>query len=198
MRAVLVFLVLLPAAGCAKNGLANLTAEGLPAGCTLPQIPFEGSHVRGGFWDLPSNPWVFSDAAQIARFTAELNTSAPMRDGPADGIEEGYIAVYREGRYGNPTLVIGVRFPTAAAAQASLLESRFEQLERWKAADDGTSFDVLQGGSVVVLVEGGGDCYDPVLAHIELVLGHPLSFGRLVFQSDVRLLAESICRNRRC
>lgn len=179
MRTVLLIVVLLPAAALAQkpSGLADLTVPGerLSTGCRLsptPSVKLEGNRVRGGLWaGLPGNPWIGSDAAQVARIASVFNPPARMSDGPplnshdaalfrlrlADGIEDGYEAVYVSGDTTVMNIVYGLRFPTPAAARLFFQQSRF-------ALDP----NAVQAGSVVALLAGpAGDCHDAVLGHLK-------------------------------
>ena len=74
----------------------------------------------------------------------------------AEGIDEGYEAVYLPGESTVLVIVYGLRFPTAAAAASFLRQSRFAQDQH-----------AVQAGSVVALVAGAaGDCHDAVLANV--------------------------------
>ena len=178
MRAVLIGLVLLPAAVFAQEAarLSDLTvsSQRLPEGCLLSPTPsekLEGNRVRSGLWaGLPSDPWIGTDAVQVASIASVFAPPARMPDGPplnnreaalfrlrlAEGIEEGYEAVYSLGDNGNLLIVYGLRFPTVAAAQSFLRQSRFAQ-----------NPNAIQAGSIVALASSPpGDCLDAVLSHL--------------------------------
>jgi|SRR5579862_1045532 len=179
MRAVLIgVLVLLPTAAVAQNArLVDLTvpAERLPVGCLLsptPSVKLEGNRYRGGLWaGLPSNPWIGTDSVRIASIASIFFPSIRMPDGPpldkkemalfrlhfADGIEEGYEAVYLTDDSAPFIIVYGLRFPTAAAAQSFFEQSGFAHDRR-----------AAQTGSVVALAAGPESaCFDVVLAHVQ-------------------------------
>jgi len=118
---------------------------------------------------LPSNPWIGTDGVHLASIASVFTPPIRVPDGPplnpreaarfrlhlADGIEEGYEAVYLPSDTAL-LIVYGLRFPTAAAAQAFMRESQFAQNPR-----------AVQAGALVALASGpAGDCFDAVLAHL--------------------------------
>jgi hypothetical protein len=86
-------------------------ADHLPSDCALspqPSVRPDGNTIRDALWaGLPANPWIGTDPLRIASI-CELMNPPMVPDGPpftpreaalfrlqlADGIEEGYGAVY--------------------------------------------------------------------------------------------------------
>jgi hypothetical protein len=118
-------------------GLADLTVptDRLPAGCALVGASsqrLDGNQVRTGLWtglNIPTNPWVGADASVIAEVRGRLDPPR-MPDGPplgardaarfhlqlADGIEQGYVAIYGERDASVLITVYGFEFRTPEAA----------------------------------------------------------------------------------
>src|SRR4051812_3437408 len=114
--------------------LADLTVpnERLPAGCALVAAPsqrLEGNRMRSGLWsglNIGTNPWIGTEASILAAIHERL-ASTEVPDGPplppaqarryflqlADGIDQAYVAIYREHDVSGPTTVYGLQFPTA-------------------------------------------------------------------------------------
>jgi|ERR1051326_2408158 hypothetical protein len=160
--------------------LSDLTvpADRLPTGCALsptPSVKLDGNTYRGGLWaGLPSNPWTGTDAMRIASIAGVFTPPARMPDGPpldgkdaalfrlrlAEGIDEGYEAVYLPSDSNMLLIVYGLRFPAVASAQSFFRQSRFAQDQR-----------AVQTSSIVALVSGPeGECLDSVLAHIRALV----------------------------
>ena len=120
-------------------GLAEITVpnDRLPAGCGLAAAPserLERNRVRSGLWtglNIRTNPWIGIDVPILAAIHERLApTEAP--DGPpltpvqarryflrlADGIDQAYVAIYREQDVSDLTTVYGLQFPTTEAALA--------------------------------------------------------------------------------
>src|SRR2546430_1669872 len=120
-------------------GLADLTVpmDRLPAGCALAASPserLEGNRVRSGLWtglNIGTNPWIGTEAPILAAIRERL-APTEVPDGPpltpaqarryflqlADGIEQAYVAIYREQEVSDLTTVYGLQFPTTDAALA--------------------------------------------------------------------------------
>ena len=111
--------------------LRDLTVphERLPANCAFPHAPPEhlvGNTVRGGLWAglrIPTNPWDGVESPIIADIRERIDPPR-MPDGPplteresarfrlrlAEGVEEGYAAVYSESESSRLVIVYGLRF----------------------------------------------------------------------------------------
>ena len=120
-------------------GLADLTVpnDRLPAGCALAASPserLEGNRVRSGLWtglNIGTNPWIGTEAPILAAIRERL-APTEVPDGPpltpaqarryflqlADGIEQAYVAIYREQEVSDLTTGYGLQFPTTDAALA--------------------------------------------------------------------------------
>jgi hypothetical protein len=91
----------------------TVPSERLPAGCALApsaSIDADGHHVRGGWSEFPTNPWIGTDPRLIASIRQLLDGPAAVPDGPpldakalsrylaqlADGVEEAYGVTYMQ------------------------------------------------------------------------------------------------------
>jgi hypothetical protein len=167
------------AAQPAPASLRDLTvgADRLPAGCVLSPAPtarLDGNSVRGGLWaDLPSNPWIGTDPVRIASIV-ELMNPPRVPDGPplltpretarfrvqlADGIDEGYGAVYLSNDpTGALTIVFALRFPSSDRAAGFLA--------RRKASHNPRIAPFAIGPLVVLVTAANGAC-QPVAAYLK-------------------------------
>jgi hypothetical protein len=155
----------------------TVPADHLPSGCALspkPSVHLDGNRIRTGLWaGLPTNPWIGTDPLQIASIR-ELMDPPMLPDGPpltphdaalfrlrlADGIEEGYGAVYLpSGSNGALITVFALRFPSDDSAA-----------ELWRQAMHRTTRarSLFAIGSIVVLVFGeNGACLQAVATYLE-------------------------------
>src|SRR5262249_41271614 len=90
----------------------TVPSERLPSNCALspaPSVQLDGGRIRGGLWaEFPTNPWIGADRRLMASIRQRIDGPAGLPDGPpldakalsrylgqlADGVEEGYGAVY--------------------------------------------------------------------------------------------------------
>lgn len=166
--------------GAAPITLNDLTvpAERLPDGCALSATPSErisGNGIRGGLWAglrIPTNPWAGKDRSLIADIRERMDEpSLPLTDAPlfsprelaryhlilADGIDEGYAAIYREGTSSEPVTVYGVR--VAASERPDAVGNR-------RPPPDGKSTRVVIG-QIVAVVSGRGMCFQAIADYVK-------------------------------
>ena len=146
--------------------LSDLTVpqERLPADCALPQAPSEhlaGNTIRGGLWTglrMPTNPWAGVEAPIIADIRERIDPPLTP-DGPplgeresarfhlrlAEGIEEGYAAVYRESESNRLVVVYGLRFPSPEDAARLWSTARVPRHPRAVGAAIGSILVVASG-----------------------------------------------------
>lgn len=158
------------AGGQAAIALRELTVapERLPPGCGLtssPSMRISDNQWLTGLWaGFPSNPWLGVDRAILASIAEQLVASPPVPDGPplskpelalfrlrlADGVEEGYGAVYTdEGRS------LGTVYAVRYAADATPMPTRAAVLR-------------FASDRIVVLVSGSNSaCLQAVRSHVE-------------------------------
>ena len=144
----------------------TIPSERLPAACVFAK------HSAG--LGIPANPWLGTDAAVIGRIAETIEPmqipdappltvreQARMRLRLADGIEDGYSAVYEQ-----EPAVSGSRFTvTVYALRYSDPTKAARTGTRWL-KDTRVSRTVI--GSVVVFVVGdGGPCFTAVAAHVQ-------------------------------
>jgi hypothetical protein len=158
--------------------LTDLTvpAERLPTGCSLspsPWIRSSDNRVRTGLWaglPISSNPWTGTDRAIVASIVERVIDPPRLPDGPpltsrelarfrlrlADGVEEGYAAVYTDG---------GLSLITVNA----LRYSDITQLPSWRNPERVRpgSFRLTFGRTVLVVSGEDGPCLQAVGAHVK-------------------------------
>ena len=155
--------------------LADLTvpSDRLPAGCALAAAPserLEGNRVRSGLWtglNIRTNPWIGTDAPILAAIRERLAPTA-VPDGPplmpsqarryflqlADGIDQAYVAIYREQDVSDLTTVYGLQFPTVESALVFTRNAR--------AASKG-----IVNGRIAAFYGGpGSGCFQAVLEYV--------------------------------
>ena len=155
--------------------LADLTVtnERLPAGCALAAAPserLEGNRVRSGLWtglNIGTNPWIGTEAPILAAIRERL-APTEVPDGPpltpaqarryflqlADGIDEAYVAIYREHDLSELTTVYGLQFPTAEAALAFARNAR------------AASKAVVNGRIAAFSAGPGSDCFQAIREYV--------------------------------
>ena len=140
--------------------LTDLTVprERLPQGCALSEAPVLG---------IPTNPWNVTDPAALASLRRSMGEVPAVTDAPltrrdasayqlllADGVEEGYAAVYAKGAPEQRTIVQAVRFTRRNAYPASPMK-----------LPNAVRFEI---GRIVVAVSGDRDeCFQAVEAHLK-------------------------------
>jgi hypothetical protein len=163
--------------GQSPVSLSDLTvpASLMPLDCALPPSPSErldDGRLRGGLWaglTITSNPWWGNDAVAIARIRERMVSGLAAPDAPpldrrdlaryrlalADGLEEGYAAVYA---YGDP--------PTFTAVYAV----RFEEAAGWPQPEQDVNVLRVSIGQIEVVVHGQGDpCHEAVSAYVQSI-----------------------------
>jgi hypothetical protein len=171
---------LVAALGVAIAALGDLTvpADRRPAGCAPSPSAVErenGNRVRSGLWaalPIAQNPQRSTEPKLIVEVRERLGGVPLIPDPPsltardaarfrlqlAEGIDEAYVAIYRD--TASPALVVvyGLRFPNARDAE-----------EFWSGARAARNPDVaaLVSGAIVAAVSGpNGACRDAVAAHV--------------------------------
>lgn len=185
IKAIVIALSIVATAGAAQRParpftLGDLTVphERLPAGCALSQAPSEhlaGTTVRGGLWAglrIPTNPWAGVEAPIIADIRQRIDLPLTP-DGPpltererarfrlrlAEGIEEGYAAVYRESESNRLVVVYGLRFASPEDAARFWSTARVSRNPRTVGAAI---------GSIVVVASGeDGHCLQAIGTYLK-------------------------------
>jgi hypothetical protein len=156
-------------------GLADLTVpnDRLPAGCALVAAPserLEGNQVRTGLWaglNIGTNPWIGTEAPILATIRERL-APTEVPDGPpltqaqarryflqlADGIDQAYVAIYREHDVSAPTTVYGLQFPTTEDALAFARNAR------------AASKAVVNGRIAAFAAGRAGDCFQAIRDYV--------------------------------
>ena len=140
--------------------LSDLTVprERLPQGCALSEAPVLG---------IPTNPWNVADPPALASLRRSMGEVPAVTDAPltrrdassyqlqlAEGVEEGYAAVYAQGDPGQRTIVQAVRFTRRNSDPTSPLKPQ-----------NAVRFEI---GRIVVVVSGDrGECFRAVEAHVK-------------------------------
>jgi len=140
--------------------LSDLTVprERLPPGCALSQAPVLG---------IPTNPWNVAEPAALASLRRSMGEVPAVTDAPltrrdasayqlllAEGVEEGYAAVYTEGDPAQRTVVHAVRFTRPNSDPTSPVKP-----------PNAVRFEI---GRIVVVVSGDrGGCFQAVEAHVK-------------------------------
>jgi len=157
--------------------MAELTVpvESLPTGCRLSPAPTSdlgNGRIRMGLWaEFPANPWIGNDRHLLASMRQLIEGPVKIPDGPppdardlagfigqlADGVEEGYGAVYQDpdGRF---VIVRAVRL-------APLERPRATALPRSPTESSGASLVAI--GQTHAVVIGNGQCFHAVEAHLK-------------------------------
>jgi hypothetical protein len=154
----------------------RVPAERLPAGCAVAQMPSHNdapkSSARTWFGPLaPSNPWTGADPQILSRIRESLEGATAVPDAPpptsrefarmrlqlAEGVEEGYVAIYQQSGGSQLTVVQAVRFASDDLAQRSGPIRRTPNPRRvW-----------LSAGRIRGVVTGdGGACFQAVSAFV--------------------------------
>jgi hypothetical protein len=153
----------------------TVPAERLPAGCALSAAPSvrDGNRVTSGLWaGFPANPWIGTDRQLLASIRELMEGPAPMPDGPpldtrqlagyrlqlADGVEEGYGAVYKHSDSVLLTTVHAARF---APGQQPSARRDFGHPRRSR------NPAMITIGPIVALVSGDGACFQAVANHLK-------------------------------
>jgi hypothetical protein len=149
----------------------SVAPERLPAGCAI-------SPDTAGL-PLPTSPWTGTDPVLLGRIRELIDGPPLLPDGPppsrreyaqlrlrlADGIEEGYVAVYQQdvNITGSRELlrVFALRFADARKAA--------EAGHRW--ANNPRASRTMIGSTVAVIHGDGGKCFQAVAAHLRGLAG---------------------------
>jgi hypothetical protein len=164
--------------GAVRIAVTDLTVptDRLPDGCSASAAPAEqvsGNRVRGGLWaglNIPTNPWSGTDRRTIADIRQRVDPSSRLPDGPplgggqlaeyhlklADGVEEGYAAIYRWA--GTPDLV------TVYGLRLTATES-FEAFPAPRKATDASTRIAV--GQIVAVASGHGVCFDAISDYLK-------------------------------
>jgi hypothetical protein len=140
--------------------LSDLTVPGerLPQGCALSAAPVLG---------IPTNPWNVADPKALASLRRNMGEVPAVPDAPltrrdatayqsrlAEGVEEGYAAVYAQGDPEQRTIVQAVRFTRRNSDPTSPVKP-----------PNAVRFEI---GRIVVVVSGDrGACFQAVAAHMK-------------------------------
>jgi hypothetical protein len=176
------------ASGVAQNvrprltALQDLTVPGdrLPAGCTLAPLEslrVEGNRVQGrGLWwaglPIPANPWAGTDRRFVASISQWIHGPVAAPDGPpltarelaryrsqlADGVEEVYVAVYRQAE---------TEMVVVYAAKFSSSERPDDRQSGRRASTSPRVVRVEIGPTVAVVSGDAGACFQAARAHLE-------------------------------
>jgi hypothetical protein len=152
----------------------------LPVGCTLSPsatVRLDGSRVQGGLWaglPIDRNPWIGTHRRVIATVRERMDGSPRTPDGPpltgsqlsqfrlhlADGVDEGYAAIYRQPGSGQELIAVyGLRFPSGGGPLESSPARRGSENPR-----------ILRVpiGPIAVVVHGdGGECFQVIGAYLK-------------------------------
>ena len=139
--------------------LSDLTVprERLPQGCALSPAPVLG---------IPLNPWTVADPEVIASLRRSMGEVPAVPDAPltrrdasayqrllAEGVEEGYAAIYAQGDPQQRTVVQALRFTRRNSDPTSPVKPQ-----------NAVRFEI---GRIVVVVSGDrGECFQAVEAHV--------------------------------
>jgi hypothetical protein len=123
---------------------------------------------------ITTNPWIGTDARVIANVREYLGPRYPVPDGPpltlaelsafrlrlAEGVEEGYVAIYKQDDSSPELLrVFGLRFEDAQTAS--------REAEKMRSTRNTTrAVHVVTGRIVAVLHGDGGACFKVLAAHL--------------------------------
>jgi hypothetical protein len=132
--------------------------ERLPLGCALSAAPVLG---------LPTNPWNVADPAALGSLRRSMGEVPTVTDAPltrrdasrylwllAEGVEEGYAAVYAHGDPERRTIVQAVRFTRRNVDPGRPMKP-----------PNVVRFEI---GRIVVVVSGDrGECFQSVEAHVK-------------------------------
>jgi hypothetical protein len=156
----------------------TVPSERLPAGCALspaPSVHLDGGGVRGGLWaEFPANPWIGADRPLLASIRQHVDGPAAVPDGPpldakalsryrgrlADGVEEGYGAVYMQ----SATDLITVRALRFAPAEKASADVSSDSTHRVR---NPAMIRVAIGPIVAVVSGNGGACFQVVGAYLK-------------------------------
>jgi len=153
-------------------------AEHLRDGCALAaanSVRLDGTRVAAGLWlSLPidTNPWTGTDRRVIATIRERIGGPVLTPDGPplsrrevaryrlqlADGIEEGYAAIYHRPGADGLTALYALRF----SSEEKAIEASAPRKSR-------PGLDPVRVGSVMIVVTGAGPCFDGVSRHVRSV-----------------------------
>lgn len=154
----------------------TIPKDRLPAGCTLvPANSTRGpdGRIRAGLWaglPISTNPWSGTDRQIVASIRERADPPPTVTDAPltradasryflhlADGVEEGYAAVYtQEGSY-DSVVVSALRFTAT--------EKPFYSLSDSKASYRPTTR--IEIGRIVAVVTGGGECFQALETYLK-------------------------------
>jgi hypothetical protein len=165
--------------GAVPIALKDLTVppERLLNGCVLAATPSErisGNTFRGGLWarlTIPTNPWAGNDRRLIADIRERMDEPSPLPDGPpltagelarfrlklADGIDEGYAGIYREGT--PPELVTVYALQIGGSQSVDAVGKRRIQPD--------TKSIRLVIGRIVAVISGRGACFEPIADYVK-------------------------------
>jgi hypothetical protein len=168
--------------GARPISLTDLTvpADRLPNGCALSAAPSErisGNTFASGLWAglrIPANPWAGNDRPLIAEIRERIDEPTKLPDGPplsegelvrfrvrlADGIDEGYAAIYREGTPAHLVIVYALRVAN---------NGRVDAVGTRRTSPDVKSVRVLVG-QIVAVVSGNAACFDAVVNYVRSLL----------------------------
>ena len=163
-----------PSPMVAMRGL-TVPAESLPARCRLSPAPtadLDNGRVRLGLWaEFPSNPWIGDERRLLASIRQLVEGPVKIPDGPpldsrelsrfegqlADGVEEGYGAVYLDSDGG----MVIVRAVKLAPLEKPFAGSLLPPLK------ESSSAIRIAIGQIVGIVTGEGECFQAVAAHLK-------------------------------
>jgi hypothetical protein len=164
----------LPARPIALQDL-TIPKDHLPASCALP--PGDSNRqpdgrISGGQWaglPITTNPWMGTDRRVIASIRDRVDPPPPVTDAPltaaeasryflrlADGVEEGYAAVYLQEGSNDSVVVSALKFAAT--------ERPFYTSTDAKASPRPTTR--IEIGPIVAVVTGSGECFQALEAYL--------------------------------
>jgi hypothetical protein len=155
----------------------KVPSERLPGGCALAEKASEVSSdgkTRTFLWTglpIETNPWTGADRQVVSRIRERMDGPAAIPDAPpptakelaryrlmlAEGVDEGYVAIYRQSGAASLIVVHALRFATEDGARVSAAAPRFPN----------PSTIWMTAGPVRAVVSGdGGACFKAIGAYI--------------------------------
>jgi hypothetical protein len=158
------------------RSLAELTLPSEQGGvaCSLIDANAPDGSVLGSVWgrlSIRANPWTGTDPAVMASIVERMIDRVPVPDGPplsarelaafrlryADGVEEGYAAVYRQSEMGF-VQVFAVRTRAGTASRAARTPTDKSNRRAYR----------IDIGPVIAVVHGDpGPCFSRIVTHLQ-------------------------------
>jgi hypothetical protein len=154
----------------------TIPKDRLPAWCALARANSTrepDGRIHGGLWaglPITTNPWTGTDHRVIASIRERADPPPTVTDAPltraeasryflrlADGVEEGYAAVYTQEGSNDSVVVSALRFAAT--------EKPFYSLADAKASYRPTTR--IEIGRIVAVVTGGGECFQALETYLK-------------------------------